>query len=64
MKLWIFLGGLCKTGLILGGISKHSRAIFLRSRYRFGIFFFGVANFQLFLEICLGLILLNSGGKQ
>ena len=59
MQLWIFLGGLkvCKTGLFLEGISKHSRAIFLKSRYRIGIFL-GVVNFQLFLGICLGLILL------
>ena len=56
-ETWILLGGLCKTGLFLEGISKHSRAIFLRSRYRIGIFL-GFANCQLFLEICLGLILL------
>ena len=40
MKLWIFKGGgggLFKTGLFLGGISKHSRDIFLRSRYRIGM---------------------------
>ena len=39
-----------------GGISKHSRAIFLWSRYRIGIYL-GAANFQLFFGICLGLIL-------
>ena len=56
----IFRGPL-QNRTILGGISKHSRAIFLRSRYGIGIFL-GVANFQLFFGTFLGLIFLIFSG--
>ena len=44
-------GGHHKTGLFCGVISIHLR-LFLRSRYRIGIFFW-VAKFQIFFGVCL-----------
>ena len=46
--LWIFLGGHHKIRLYLWVISMHFLGLFLRSRYRMGVFW-GLLKFQIFL---------------
>ena len=62
MNNWIFLGGHCKTGLFLEVISKHSRD-FPYGQDTELEYFFWVANFQLFLGVCL-ILLIFLGSKQ
>ena len=48
--LWIFFGGHHKIRLYLGVNSMHLFGLFLRSRYRMGVFW-GLLKFQIFLGV-------------
>ena len=54
-KLWIFLGDHYIIGLICwggGGVFLYILGLFLKARYRMGIFF-AVTTFQIFIWECL-----------